>query len=149
MEIIEYFSSSNKVYWLSKIKESDWDAAQYLHELLKNDKLKELVGESTRVFLLTDVDELVSFCTLAELDDVQPTSLTPWVGWIYTFPHFRGHRCAGELLSFAENIAFSDGYSALYISTNHTGLYEKYGYEFFRVMKDISGEDTRVYVKHL
>lgn len=35
----------------------------------------------------------------------------------------------------------------IYISTNHIGLYEKYGYEFFQMMKDVGGEDSRVYRK--
>lgn len=30
MEIIEYFNTDNKEYWLSKIKECDWGAGQYL-----------------------------------------------------------------------------------------------------------------------
>ena len=33
------------------------------------------------------------------------------------------------------------------ISTGHTGLYEKYGYEFFKTEKDVSGEDSRIYCK--
>ena len=49
MKIIEYFSTDNREYWLSKIKECDWGAGQYLHELLKDQKLKQLVGENTRV----------------------------------------------------------------------------------------------------
>ena len=36
MEVIEYFSTENKEYWLSKIKESDWGAGQYLYEHLKD-----------------------------------------------------------------------------------------------------------------
>ena len=43
MKVIEYFSTDNKEYWLSKIKESDWNAGKRLHELLENKKLKELV----------------------------------------------------------------------------------------------------------
>ena len=35
----------------------------------------------------------------------------------------------------------------MYISTNHIGLYEKYGYEFFQMMKDVGWEDSRVYRK--
>lgn len=34
----------------------------------------------------------------------------------------------------------------IYISTNATGLYEKYGYRFYRMMKDIENEDSRVYI---
>ena len=37
----------------------------------------------------------------------------------------------------------------VYVSTNHIGLYEKGGYEFFKYMKDIEGSDSRVYRKKL
>ena len=30
--------------------------------------------------LLTDGDELVSYCTYVKKDDIQPTDLTPWMG---------------------------------------------------------------------
>ena len=149
MNIIEYFSTDNKDYWLSKIKESDWGAGQFLYELLKNQKLKEYVGENTKVLMLVDGENLISFCTFAEKDDIQPTDLTPWIGWVYTFPHYRGHRYVGKLLSYAEALAKTDGLNSIYISTNHNGLYEKYGYEFFEMMKDMHGEDSRVYVKYL
>ena len=33
----------------------------------------------------------------------------------------------------------------IYISTGETGLYEKYGYQFWKIMKDVHGEDSRVY----
>ncbi len=32
------------------------------------------------MLLLTDGDELVSYCTYAKKDDIQPTDLTPWMG---------------------------------------------------------------------
>ena len=98
MEFLEYFSSKNKEHWLSKIEGCDWDAGKYLAYLLKTNGLFDLVGEGSRVLMLTDGDELVSFCTLAKYDDVQPTELTPWSGWIYTFPAYRGRRLAGKLL---------------------------------------------------
>ena len=149
MEIIEFFSTDNKEYWLSKIKECDWGAGQYLEKLLREGKLKQLVGESTKVLMLVDGEKLVSFCTFAEKDDIQPTDLTPWIGWVYTFPDYRGKRYVGKLLGHAEALAEETGIKNIYISTNHIGLYEKYGYEFFQVMKDIEGQDSRVYVRRL
>ena len=149
MKIIEYFSAENKEYWLSKIKESDWGAGQYLYDLLKNDRLKQLVGDNTKVLMLTEGENLISFCTLAEKDDIQPTELTPWIGWVYTFPNYRGNRYMGKLLRYAESLAEDSGMKNIYISTNHNGLYEKYGYTFFKTMKDIHGEDSRVYVRYL
>lgn len=149
MNIIEYFSTDKKEYWLSKIKESDWGAGQFLYELLKNQKLRSYVGENAKVLMLVDGENLISFCTFADKDDIQPTELTPWIGWVYTFPKYRGHRYVGRLLSYAEELAKENGMNHIYISTNHNGLYEKYGYEFFEMMKDMHGEDSRVYVRHL
>ncbi|MBQ9140614.1 MAG: GNAT family N-acetyltransferase [Lachnospiraceae bacterium] len=147
VEIKEYFSIENQAYWLEQIKKSDWGAGQFLYKLLKDNELKKLCGEKTRVLMLVEEDKLVAFGTLAEKDDIQPTDLTPWVGFVYTFPEYRGHRYAGELLAHAEKLATEDGKEFVYISTNHEGLYEKYGYAFYQMMKDIGGEDSRVYRK--
>ncbi len=149
MKVIDYFSAENQPYWLSKIKESDWGAGQYLYALLNDKSLKSLVGENTRVLMLVEGEELISFCTFAEKDDIQPTELTPWIGFVYTFPEYRGNHYSGKLLSYAEELAKAEGIENIYISTNHVGLYEKFGYEFFDIMKDIEGEDSRVYVRRL
>ena len=151
MKIVEYFTSDNQTHWLEEIRRSDWGAGQFLYELLRDGKLKATVGQTALVPMLVEEEtgKLVSYCTFAPLDDIQPTELTPWVGFVYTFPEYRGHRYAGRLLEYAESLATVMGKEAIYISTGHTGLYEKYGYTFFRMMKDVSGEDSRVYRKLL
>ncbi len=149
MKVIDYFSTDNQEYWLSKIKESDWDAGHFLYELIKKNELTKLVGENTKVLLLTNESELISFCTLSDVDDIETTELTPWIGFVYTFPKYRGNRYMGKLFSYAEDFFRANGYSNIYISTNQEGLYEKYGYTFFQIMKDRSGEDSRVYTKVL
>ena len=117
MEIIEYFASSEQDYWLKEIQKSDWRAGQYLYELLRDRRLKELCGQNTKVLLLTDGKQLVSFCTYAEQDDVREPSLTPWVGFVYTFPAFRGKRHMGQLLDYAAVLAHEEGKETIYIST--------------------------------
>ena len=52
MEIIDFYASDNKDHWLSEINKSDWRAGKYLFELLRDQKLKELCGESTKALLL-------------------------------------------------------------------------------------------------
>lgn len=149
MEIIEFYSLEDKAYWLSQIRKSDWRAGQYLYDLLSGERLKALCGETTRVFLLTDNRQLVSFCTLAEMDDVRNTELSPWIGFVYTFPQYRGHRYMGNLLDYAYEAARNDGAGQIYISTGETGLYEKYGYTFYQLMKDENEEDSRVYKREI
>ena len=149
MKVINYFDSDNKEYWLSEIERSDWGASAFLCRLLREGSFFDSVGEGSKVLLLTDGGRLVSHCTLAKYDDIQPTDLTPWIGFVYTFPECRGNRFAGLLLSEAERLAKEDGFSEIYLSANHTGLYEKYGFEFKTVLDDIDGKPSRIYVKKI
>lgn len=149
MQIIEYFSSENKQHWLEQIGKSDWSAGKFLYELLRDGTLRNTVGENALVPLLIDGEKLVSFCTFAMLDEILPTDLTPWIGFVYTFPEYRGHRYAGQLLDWCDSVATIMGKEAIYVSTDHIGLYEKYGYEYFADMKNIRGENSRVHRKFL
>lgn len=149
MEIINYFECENKAHWLTELSKSDWTAAAFLHNLIKTNRLFRLVGEGARLLLLVDGTRLISFCTLAARDDIQPTTLAPWIGFVYTFPAYRGHRYAGKLLSHAEAIAKKEGAKQVYVSTTHVGLYEKYGYAFRALMQDVHGDASRVYQKTL
>ena len=149
MKIIEYFTTKDKEHWLNEIKKSDWGAGQYLYTLLSEGNLKKMVGETALVPMLVDGDKLIAFCTFAPFDDIQHTDMSPWIGFLSTFPEYRGHHYAGQLLDYAESIATVMEREYIHISTNHIGLYEKYGYEFYKIEKDIEGEDSRVYRKAL
>ena len=149
MKVINYFESERQPHWLKEIKCSDWSAGTFLSELISNGTFFETLGEESKVLLLTEGDELISFCTYAEKDDIQPTELTPWMGFVYTFPEHRGHRYVGKLFEEIERIAKEKGNPEVYISTNHIGLYEKYGCEFMAQMNDMNGTPSRVYVKKI
>ena len=143
---IEALSKENGNFrFIETIRDCDWGAGKFLYEIVTENKADELLGSYHDVLLLVDGEELVSFCTLTETDDVQPTDLHPWIGFLYTFSSRRGHRYAGLLLDEAVRRAAGMGAEYVYLSTNHDGLYEKYGFEFFGVQKDVWGEDTKVY----
>lgn len=149
MKVIEYFSSNRTNQWLNQIKKSDWSAGHYLYELLSQNIFKSVLGETAKVLLLVNEDELISFCTYTEIDDIQPTDLTPWMGFVYTFPKHRGHHYVDKLFQEVERLAKADAVHNVYISTDTTGLYEKYGCTFYQMMNDINGEASRVYRKHI
>ncbi|MCF2652202.1 GNAT family N-acetyltransferase [Anaeromassilibacillus senegalensis] len=149
MQVINFFASDRQSHWLEEIKKSDWGAGAFLHELICNGTFFEVVGKDSKVLLLIDGDELISFCTYAQKDDIQPTELTPWMGFVYTFPEHRGRRYMGLLFEKIERLAKEEHVPEVYISTNHIGLYEKYGCEYRTQMKDMNGELSRVYVKKI
>ena len=146
MKVINYFESDKKEHWLNEISKSDWVGAKFLYELLSDNTFFDAVGNNSKLLLLIDDEKLISFCTYAKKDDIQPTDLTPWIGFVFTYPEYRGHRYFGLLMNEVENLARKDDVSNVYISTNHIGLYEKYGCDYMTKMKDIHGEKSRIYV---
>ena len=146
MTIIDYFEQpqERQVYWRNEIAKGDWVAAKFLFEQLQNNNVKARYGESTRLFLLTEGDELLAFCDLAEHDEIE-TELTPWIGFVYTFPEHRGHRRSEKLIKHALSLAAKDGYKRVYISSREVGLYEKYGFKPLQKMTDVWGGETQVF----
>ena len=145
MKIEDYFTSGRQSHWLSEIAQCDWRAGQYLHQLLREHRFHMLLGEKSKLLLLTEGDHLISFCTYARRDEIPTDELTPWAGFVYTFPQDRGKRRMGKLLEYVYHLAKADGFPCVYISTDHTGLYEKYGCAFWKIMQDAQGNDCRIY----
>ena len=145
MKITDYFAGERQLHWLEEIRKSDWGGGQFLYELLLGNRFSTVLGEGSRLLLLTEGDQLLAFCTYAERDDIPADGLTPWTGFVYTFPQHRGKRRMGKLLEQIHRLAKADGYPFVYISTDHTGLYEKYACAFWKTMKDIHGNQSRVY----
>ncbi|NYB74344.1 GNAT family N-acetyltransferase [Sedimentibacter hydroxybenzoicus DSM 7310] len=150
MKVIEYFTSENKEHWKEQIALADWSAAKFLLKLLNNtQKFDELLGGDGKLFFLLDGENIVSFVTLTRQDCIRDENMFPWLGFLYTYPAYRGNRYSEKLLKYAEEQAISDNHPIVYLATDHIGLYEKYGYTYLETRKDYLDEDTRIYYKKL
>lgn len=152
LEVIEFFNDPDKSYWIEEIRKGTTDACKYLAQLLEEDKLKNLCGPTTEVLMLTENKKIYSLCTLAEQDEIDAPEMTPWIGFVYTFPEYRNHYFATTLLDLACEKAKEQGAEEVFISppTETRELYEKYGFtrtEF--PMTSIYGYETFVYKKEL
>ena len=73
--------------------------------------------------------------------------LSPNVCAVYTEEAHRGKGVAGRLLCLAVEDMRSKGVSPLYLVTDHTGFYERYGWEFFcTVQCDGEEQPSRMYI---
>ena len=73
--------------------------------------------------------------------------LAPNVCAVYTDEAFRGRGIAGYLLNMAVEDQRSKGISPIYLITDHTGFYERYGWEFYCMAQgDGEHEVTRLYI---
>ena len=73
--------------------------------------------------------------------------LAPNVCAVYTEEAYRGQGIAGRLLNMVVEDMRSKGISPLYLVTDHTGFYERYGWAFLcMVQGDGESGMTRMYV---
>ena len=73
--------------------------------------------------------------------------LSPNVCAVYTEEAFRGQGIAGHLLNMTVEDMRSKGISPLYLVTDHTGFYERYGWEFYCMAQGDGEPDmTRLYI---
>lgn len=73
--------------------------------------------------------------------------LAPNVCAVYTEEAYRGRGIAGRLLELVVNDMKSRGISPLYLITDHTGFYERYGWEFLcMVQGDGEPAMSRMYI---
>ena len=75
--------------------------------------------------------------------------LAPNICAVYTDPEYRGRGVAGRLLDMAVSDLKSMGISPVYLVTDHTGFYERYGWRFHCMATDVnSNEQTKVYIHY-
>lgn len=149
METVEYFSCAQKKNIVNQIEAYEWRAAKYLATLLKEKRLQNELGGWAKLFLLLDGEKLVSFITLSAQDCISDHALTPWLGFFHTAPEYRGNRYGKILIDHACQVAKENGYTKVYIATDHMDLYEKYGFTYWENRTDVWGIDSLVYQKQL
>lgn len=172
--IVDYFEMTPeqqaKVIHQLEARSDLWGAIPFIINCLKKEGtpkvsptdggFHDLLGPG-RLFLMIDENNsadnfrLAAFTALVRNDEVDiftegREAWTPWISCVFTYPEYRGHRLSEKLISHAEKYAvkeFKAEYT--YISTDHIGLYEKFGYEFFTECETVWGENTRVLRKKL
>ena len=98
-------------------------------------------------YLCLDGARIVGGLGVIENDFHDRKDLTPNVCAVYTEDSHRGRGIAGKLLNMAVEDQRAKGISPVYLITNHTGFYERYGWEFFcMVQGDGEPEQARMYI---
>ena len=98
-------------------------------------------------YLCLDGEKIVGGMGVIENDFHVRKDLTPNVCAVYTEEGYRGQGIAGTLLDMTVEDLRSKGISPAYLVTDHTGFYERYGWEFLcMVQGDDEPDMTRMYI---
>ena len=98
-------------------------------------------------YLCLDGDKIVGGMGVIENDFHDRKDLTPNVCAVYTEEACRSKGIAGQLLTIVVDDMKSKGITPIYLVTDHTGFYERYGWEFLCMVQG-DGEDSisRMYI---
>ncbi len=98
-------------------------------------------------YLCMDNEQIVGGLGVIENDFHDRKDLAPNVCAVYTEETYRKQGIAGNLLNMAVEDLRSKGITPVYLITDHTGFYERYGWEFLcMVQGDYEPEMTRMYI---
>lgn len=100
-------------------------------------------------FLCLDEEKIIAGLGVIENDFHDRKDLSPNICAVYTEDNYRRMGIAGELLNMAVSDLKAKGISPVYLLTDHTGFYERYGWEFLcMVQGDGETEMSRMYLHY-
>ena len=98
-------------------------------------------------YLCLDGEKIVGGMGVIENDFHDRKDLTPNVCAVYTEEDYRKQGIAGKLLNLTVEDLRAKGISPAYLVTDHTGFYERYGWEFLCLVQGDGEPDmTRMYI---
>ena len=98
-------------------------------------------------YLCMDGEKIVGGLGVIENDFHDRKDLTPNICAVYTEEEYRCNGIAGHLLDMAVEDLRAKGISHVYLITDHTSFYERYGWEFLcMVQGDGEPHMTRMYI---
>lgn len=98
-------------------------------------------------YLCLDGERIVAGMGVIENDFHDRKDLTPNVCAVYTEEEYRCNGIAGNLLNMVVDDLKNKEITPVYLVTDHTGFYERYGWEFLcMVQGDGEPEMTRMYI---
>ena len=98
-------------------------------------------------YLCLDGDEIIAGLGVVENDFHNRKDLSPNICAVYTEEKYRNQGIAGKLLNIALEDCRQKGISPVYLVTDHTGFYERYGWEFLCMVQcDNQTNISRMYI---
>ena len=96
--------------------------------------------------VLNRQQDIIAGAGVIENDFHDRKDLTPNICALYVEEEYRKKGIAGCILNFIRKEFKNKGVKKLYLVTEHTNFYEKYGWNFFTMVNDDMGEKIRMYV---
>jgi len=128
---VDYFSSKFSV------------SRHIYHDCISNSLTTE--SPLPRWYLMIKNEDIIGCYGLITNDFISRQDLWPWLCALYVEECQRGNQLGSLLLKHGIDEAEKLGFRKLYLSTDHVGYYEKYGWKYIGNGYSSGGEETRIY----
>lgn len=149
MEIIRMKEHIDMVDKAAKWFHSKWNVPLEAYR----ESMKESLKDETSVpqwYLAIEKGKIIGGLGIIENDFHDRKDLTPNVCAVYVEKEHRCKGIAGQLLHYVCDDMNNLGISTLYLITDHTSFYERYGWEFLcMVQGDGEPQKTRMYIHRM
>ncbi len=102
-------------------------------------------GKLPKFFLMLEEDEIIGCYALLVNDIISRQDLLPWFACLFIEETHRGNRLCQVMFDHAETEVRAGGYNVMFLTTDHAGLYEKFGWERIEDGYGVSGNQSRIY----
>lgn len=96
-------------------------------------------------YLLQNDGETIGCAGLITNDFISRVDLYPWINALFIDEKHRGNAYGSLLIKYAKTDAKEVGFEYLYLSTEHVGFYEKYGFKYIGQGYHPWGGESRIY----
>lgn len=122
-----------------------WIAGPHLAGMLRENRFSDWEA----VFAAMDGERIVGFCTFLKTDYYPENRYWPWISSIFVDEQYRGRRISGLMIEKAIEYAKEQGFDKVYIPSDMTGFYEKYGFELIDRLVNYGGDEDNVFMKRI
>ena len=122
-----------------------WVAGKHFAQLLRENRFTDWEA----AFAAVEDGEVIGYCTFLKEDYYPENRYSPWISSLFVDEVFRGRGIAGKLIKAAEEYAKANGFITVYIPSDMSGFYEKYGYEKIDSLINYGGDTDDIFSRVL
>lgn len=116
--------------------------------IIYEDCINHCIGASMPLpqwYLLEKENKIIGCAGLITNDFISRMDLYPWLCALYIDDTCRGHSYGSLLIKKAQEDTAKAGFKSVYLSTDHSGYYEKYGFRYIGQGYHPWNDESRIY----
>lgn len=138
----------DSIYWnalMDYAENCPWTAGKHLAYIMRENKFQD--WES--VFAAIEDNKIIGYCTFMKTDYYPENRYSPWISTLFVDESKRGNRVSLKIIETVIEYAKSKQFSKVYIPSDMTSFYEKYGFEKIDELKNYGGDIDNIFMKEI